>query len=152
MTLPSDASENIPLLVSTCAVIVNITFNALATDEISDYFVTLLTPSTATNALLANGTAVSSLEAFAPVPNSNFSYATLELVKGQDVTLDSETGFIAYVYGFGNIESFGYVAGASLENLNLQVVGDDETIGVIVQEGCVNSEVTFDVEFEVVPG
>jgi len=129
-----------------------ITFNALSTDQITDYFVTLLTPTSAINELSADGTTVSSLVAFTPVPNSDLSYATLDLVKGADLNVQSATGFIAYVYGFGNIESFGYVAGASLENLNLEVVGEDETIGLIVQEGCVNSEVAFDVEFEELPG
>lgn len=129
-----------------------ITFNALATDQITDYFVTLITPSSAIDELTVNGTAVSDFDTFSPVPLSDFSYSVLDLDKGVDVTVESETGFIAYVYGFGNIESFGYVAGASLENLNLELVGDDETIGVIVQEGCVDSQVTFDVEFEEVPG
>ena len=130
-----------------------ITFNALNAAQIEFYYVALITPTLATGELFLNGVQVESNFFFEQVPgNPDLSHVTVAIQQAEDVTVTSDTGFIAYVYGFGNIESFGYVAGASLENLNLEVVGDDETIGIIVEEGCVNSLVNFSVDFEVTPG
>ena len=43
------------------------------------------------------------------------SYAILDISQG-DHTITSDNGVIAYVYGYGNAESFGYSAGVSLQN------------------------------------
>lgn len=129
-----------------------ITFNALQATQITDYFVSVIVRTDDIDQLTLNGAPVAPSLFFGTPGDRDFSYATINIDRGEDYTLDSESGFIAYIYGFGQVESFGYVAGASLENLNLQLVGDDETIGVIVDEGCVNSLVDFKVDFEVEPG
>ncbi|MCE7990857.1 MAG: T9SS type B sorting domain-containing protein [Roseivirga sp.] len=129
-----------------------ITFNALEATQITDYFVSVIVRTSDIDQLTLNGVAVAPSLFFGTPGDRDFSYATININRGEDYTLDSESGFIAYIYGFGQVESFGYVAGASLENLNLQLIGDDETIGLIVDEGCVNSLVDFKVDFEVKPG
>jgi gliding motility-associated-like protein len=133
-------------------VLKQITFNALQAASITDYFVSVIVRTDDINQLRLNGNAVSSTLFFGTPGDRDYSYAAIGITKGEDYTLESESGFIAYIYGFGQVESFGYVAGASLENLNLEVVGDDETIGLIVEEGCVNSLIDFNVEFEVEAG
>jgi hypothetical protein len=47
----------------------------------------------------------------------NFSIARIEIIEGLN-QLSNPAGFAAYVYGFGPIESYGYAAGAALNNLN----------------------------------
>lgn len=128
-----------------------ITFNALTTPDIEDYFVTIITETSDISEIRLNGQNVDET-AFTVVPGTGFSQATVEIDKGADYTMISDEGFIAYIYGFGNIESFGYVAGASLENLNLEIVADDEEIDIITQEGCVDNLVDFELDFEVPPG
>ena len=129
-----------------------ITFNALTAQELDTYYVTIITDSDAIDQLSLTDVIIGPLD-FLPVPGaSNVSYANISIEKGRDYTLQSDNGFVAYVYGFGTIESFGYVAGAALENLNLQIEGDDETIGLIIQEGCKNSLVDFTAQLDVRPG
>lgn len=129
-----------------------ITFNALEAEQIDTYFVSVIVRTSDIDQVTLNGNPIASSLFFGTPGDREFSYATVNIDRGQDYTLNSESGFIAYIYGFGQIESFGYVAGASLENLNLQLVGDDETIGLIIEEGCVNSLVDFQVEFDLDPG
>ena len=57
---------------------------------------------------------------FLPVPgNEGYVYARVEIAEGVH-TLSNPDGVIAYVYGSGFIESYGYSAGASLSNLNFE--------------------------------
>lgn len=129
----------------------DITFNALETTAIDNYFVAIVTETSQVANIKLDGVTVDASE-FSAVTGTGFSAATIEITRGVDYNLNSESGFIAYIYGFGNIESFGYVAGAALENLNLQIVGDDEEIDIIVDEGCAGNVVDFNLDFEVVPG
>lgn len=129
-----------------------ITFNALEATQITDYFVSVIVRTSDIDQITLNDLPVDPLLFFSTPGDRDFSYATISINRGEDYTLDSESGFIAYIYGFGQVESFGYVAGASLENLNLELIGDDETIGLIIEEGCVNSLIDFKVDFEVEPG
>ncbi len=129
----------------------DITFNALTTEAIDDYFVTVITETSEIANITFNGAVINPVN-FTPVAGSTFSVASLGIDKGEDYNLNSEAGFIAYIYGFGNIESFGYVAGASLENLSLDIVGDDPDIAIIAEEGCVNNEIAFTADFEVPAG
>ncbi|OEK04351.1 T9SS type B sorting domain-containing protein [Roseivirga misakiensis] len=128
-----------------------ITFNALTANVIDNYFVTIITETAHIGDLTLDGNTIPSTD-FISVPGSGFSYANVGINIGEDYTLVSDAGFIAYIYGFGNIESFGYAAGASLENLDLVIVGDDPEIALIDTEACVNNEVEFTLDFEVPAG
>ncbi|WP_268121639.1 gliding motility-associated C-terminal domain-containing protein [Roseivirga pacifica] len=130
-----------------------ITFNALRASNITNYFLTIIVDRTATGNVMLNDAAVPTFR-FRNINGTDLAYASLNLSGGEDYTLESEDGFIAYVYAYGGIESFGYVAGASLENLNVQINAADPYLmeNVISQEACINSELTFTAEFEVKPG
>ncbi|MFY0594424.1 gliding motility-associated C-terminal domain-containing protein [Roseivirga sp.] len=128
-----------------------VTFNALTANVIDNYFVTVITESAEVNNITLNGTNIPAAD-FISVPGTGFSYANVDINIGEDYTLISEAGFIAYIYGFGNIESFGYAAGASLENLDLLILGEDPEISTIDTEACVNNEVDFRLDFEVPVG
>lgn len=129
-----------------------ITFNTLASGVIDNYYTTLITKTSSRSELTLNGSTLSNNNWTTLSSNPDLSYARINLIGDTDYTVISPDGFISYVYGFGVIESFGYAAGASLENLNLQVVGVDETIGLIVDEGCLNSATVFSADFETPPG
>ncbi len=129
----------------------DITFNALETTAIDNYFVAIVTETSEISNITLSSASIDASE-FTSVTGTAFSSAIIEIDKGVDYNLNSDAGFIAYIYGFGNIESFGYVAGAALENLNLQIVGDDEEIDIIVDEGCAGNVVDFNLDFEVIPG
>jgi len=95
-----------------------ITFNAPAIATISNYEVTIVAP-TASAALVQFGGA-SIANSFEPVPLSpGYSYATLRTSGGNHTITSDGKGFIAYVYGYGNNESFGYPTGAALGNLKI---------------------------------
>lgn len=125
-----------------------ITFNALASDVIDRYFLNVITPTDEVAGVLLNSNSVAS-EFSAFEPNPEISVAVIEVVKGQDITLTSsdERGFIAYVYGFGPIESFGYVAGSGLSNIDLQIIANDLAIGEVAPFACVDSQLVFFADF-----
>ncbi len=57
---------------------------------------------------------------FNPVPsNIIYSYSQNTITAGTH-TLVADSGFNAIAYGFGNIESYGYLAGANIKNLEVQ--------------------------------
>ena len=129
-----------------------VTFNTLRADVIDSYFTTVIAKTSSRTNTKLNGASINDSEWTALNSNPDLSYARLDLVGDRDYTLEAEDGFISYVYGFGNIESFGYAAGASLENLNLQVLGDDPQIGIIAEQACLGSDIQFEASFEVPPG
>jgi gliding motility-associated-like protein len=92
-----------------------VTFNAFTSAVISAYYLNVVTKTAYTNRFTIDGAAVTAQ--FNPVPsNPTFSYAQLNITQG-DHTLQSDSGFVAYVYGYGNDESYGYPVGANLTNL-----------------------------------
>ena len=129
-----------------------VTFNALESPQITDYTVTVFVKTGDIDQLTLEGTAVDPDEFITVRTVPEYAYANLKIEKGNDYTLKSESGFIAYIYGFGDVESFGYVAGVSLENLNLIIEGNDEQIGILAENGCINSEITFDAIFDTPTG
>lgn len=54
---------------------------------------------------------------FSQVPNSNYSYAQINVNAGVH-NIKASDGFNAIAYGFGRTESYGYAAGTNLKNLN----------------------------------
>ncbi len=121
----------------------NVTFNAFEVQEINRYFLTLITEAGATANVQLDGVNVSSqFQTF-----EDAAYATIQISRGNH-TVTADEGVIALVYGFGNVESFGYSAGVALENLNLEIKGEDQFIGSIADYACLNAEIDFDARFE----
>lgn len=124
-----------------------VTFNAFTVEAIDRYYLTLITDANSTNNILLDGVSISNQF----ITFEDAAYASISISRG-DHTIEAEGGVIAYVYGYGNFESFGYSAGVALENLNLQVQGDDEFISIIQDRACLNAEIDFTVEFITPPG
>jgi gliding motility-associated-like protein len=125
-----------------------VTFNTLESDVINSYYTTIITETASREEVKLNSSFINASEWNTLSANTEYSYARIDLLGNRNYTLEASNGFISYVYGFGNIESFGYAAGASLDNLNLEIEPNDEQIGILVSEGCIDSQITFDVLFE----
>ena len=104
-------------------------FSSVGVVGIVDHFVNILVPINAVNQTVLDGVNVGNQ--FNPVPgNPNYAYAQIKVEEGSHTLLNPE-GLIAYAYGSGFIESYGYSAGASLNNLNYEteVAYDFEVFG-----------------------
>lgn len=125
----------------------SVTFNAFVVQNIAKYYLTLITASDAVKDILLDGVDITNQFK----TEGDAAYASLSISQGNH-RLTAPEGVIAYVYGYGNAESFGYSAGASLENLNAQLLLADANLNIIVDEGCLNSDIDFKIQFETIPG
>jgi gliding motility-associated-like protein len=67
---------------------------------------------------------------WATIPsNPTYSFARRIVTQGSH-TLHSDSGVVAIVYGYGNVESYGYLAGANVQPLNVgfSIIVDNDTI------------------------
>lgn len=97
----------------------SITFNAIQLPSINRHYVNIIVKSDDSDQTLLDGQLIGN--SFQPVPeNPQFSFTRLPINQGVH-RLSNPGGFIAYVYGFGEIESYGYATGASLDNLNFEI-------------------------------
>ncbi|NVJ47383.1 MAG: gliding motility-associated C-terminal domain-containing protein [Cytophagia bacterium] len=124
-----------------------VTFNAFEVINIDRYYLTLIGEAGKTSDVLLDGNSVANR--FRTLGGS--SYARIEISRGNH-TIDASEGIIAYVYGYGDVESFGYSAGVALENLNLKIQGDDEYISIIQDEACLNADIVFTANYIVPVG
>ncbi|WP_200978830.1 hypothetical protein [Echinicola sp. 20G] len=122
----------------------DITFEAMNVVQISYHFVNVVVKKDAVNQTILDGNNIAS--AFQPVPgNTEFFYAKINISGGVH-HLKNPQGFIAYAYGFGDLESYGYAVGANLENLQFETAShydDFEVIGDNVT--CLGNEFSWTV-------
>ncbi|WP_194976560.1 gliding motility-associated C-terminal domain-containing protein [Aquiflexum lacus] len=118
-------------------------FSALQVEGIVNHFVNILVKSESAGQTILDGQNIGAQ--FQPVPgNPAYSYARVEIKEGSH-SLNNPDGVIGYVYGSGFIESYGYSAGASINNLNFEteVAYDFEVDGDRV--ACLGEEATWTV-------
>lgn len=97
----------------------SVTFNAIQLPVVTAHYVNIIAKTAAVGLTRLDGQNVGNR--FTPFPQQpEFSYARIPISQGVH-SLSNPEGFIAYVYGFGDVESYGYAAGASLDNLNFEV-------------------------------
>jgi gliding motility-associated-like protein len=93
-----------------------IVFQAFNTPAINQFYTNIVTETAFTGLVQLDGAAVTG---WATVPsNATYSYARKTLAMGSHV-LTSTEGVLATVYGFGDVESYGYLAGANITPLNV---------------------------------
>jgi len=121
----------------------SVTFNAIQLPEVRNHYVNIIVPTVASNLTRLDGQNIGNQ--FTPFPQSpEFSYARINISQGVH-RLDNPEGFIAYVYGFGVVESYGYAVGAALSNLNFEA---DPTYDFEVQGekvACLNQEGNWEI-------
>lgn len=104
-------------------------FSSVKVVGIVAHFVNILAKSNSAGQTVLDGVNIGNQ--FQPVPgNPTYSYARVKVSEGSH-TLSNPEGIIGYAYGSGFIESYGYSAGASLNNLNFEteVAYDFEVLG-----------------------
>ena len=95
-----------------------ISFNAMALPSITNHYINIVVKTGTENQTFLDGNNVGA--AFS-VLTSDPAYSVARVGISQGVhKISNKEGFTAYVYGFGQIESYGYAAGAALDNLNFQ--------------------------------
>ena len=116
------------------------TFHAFDVEDIDRYFLTLIKLSSDESDVLLDGVNIknrfSSFQAAA--------YASIEIQQGSH-TLEAPDGVIAFIYGYGSQESFGYSAGVALENLNVKIELGAENASPDLSEICINETIDFSV-------
>jgi PKD repeat protein len=123
-----------------------LTFNAINLPSITNHYVNVVVKAGTENSTFLDGQNVGGF--FSSLPGDpSFQYARINISQGVH-QLRNVKGFAAYVYGFGNLESYGYAAGAALDNLNFvadaayQFDVEGEKVACLNQEGnwSINSE------------
>ncbi|WP_226333214.1 PKD domain-containing protein [Echinicola marina] len=115
----------------------SVTFEAMSVQQIQYNYVNIIVASSAVDQTRLDGRDISG--EFSPVPfNPDYEFARINIYSGTH-KLSNPEGFIAYVYGFGEIESYGYSVGASLENLNFLVEPEYEFEVVGNKVACLNA-------------
>ncbi|MCY1718831.1 PKD domain-containing protein [Prolixibacteraceae bacterium Z1-6] len=93
----------------------DVTFVAYDSEIIQNYFVNIITLTEEINNIRLNGNSISgSFQAF---PEGKYSFAQITINPGTHriKNLNEDRGFLAYVYGYGGVESYGYGVGFNLD-------------------------------------
>lgn len=126
-----------------------ISFPTVTEGHIIHHYLTVVAKMSSASSITIDG--VSHANDFSPLPNnSDYGYAQMSINSGKHTIIDySQEGFIAYTYGTGVRESYGYTVGIAAKNLTepiLHVNGE-------YTEDCTQSCVGDSVEIAVVePG
>lgn len=123
-----------------------VTFNALEITVVDRYYLDMIVPASGVDFTILDGNNISEL--FSPVAgNDDFYFAQIDIEFGNH-TIESKDGFIANVYGYGNIESFGYATGVSLQNLKLKIESGEPGSDLTLKKDstCIGDPIEFSVE------
>ncbi|MDA1269580.1 MAG: PKD domain-containing protein [Bacteroidetes bacterium] len=141
---PSDpfATNGDPFMITyspTEQLLTQLDFNAISLPSIVNHYVNIVVKAGEENQTKLDGVAIgNSFQMLLGDPT--YKFAQIEISQGVH-KLSNPAGFAAYVYGFGNIESYGYAAGAALNNLNFETEQDyafdveGDNVACLNQEG-----------------
>lgn len=124
---PTDpfASNGDPFMITyspTEQLLTQLDFNAYSLPSIVNHYVNIVVKAGEENKTRLDGVQVGA--SFQMLPGDpSYKIARIEITQGVH-NLSNPSGFAAYVYGFGNIESYGYAAGSALNNLNFETKPD----------------------------
>lgn len=124
---PTDpfASNGDPFMITyspTEQLLTQLDFNAYSLPSIVNHYVNIVVKAGEENKTRLDGVQVGA--SFQMLPGDpSYKIARIEITQGVH-NLSNPLGFAAYVYGFGNIESYGYAAGSALNNLNFETKPD----------------------------
>jgi hypothetical protein len=115
------------------------TVNSLNLPNIDNNFINVLVKTAHTNLVTIDGVNVGGLFNVVAA-NPDFSYLQYQTNQGNHV-IRCDSGLVAYVYGFGERESYGYAGDVVLNNIALRIISSaDQTSGA---RECVDSLITF---------
>jgi len=93
----------------------DVTFVAYDSEIIQNYFVNIISLTTEVNNVLYDGNSIAGN--FTPFPEGKYSFAQMSIKPGTHRinNINPDQGFLAYVYGYGGVESYGYGVGFNLD-------------------------------------
>ncbi|WP_347840041.1 PKD domain-containing protein [uncultured Draconibacterium sp.] len=93
----------------------DVTFVTYKSDNISGYYVNIISLTSEVDNIRFDDTPIPA--DFTPFPNSEYSYAQKAISGGtyRIHNINQDRGFLAYVYGYGGVESYGYGVGFNLD-------------------------------------
>ncbi|WP_461790596.1 PKD domain-containing protein [Pedobacter sp.] len=97
--------------------------------NISKYFLNIIIKTVDIPGFTLDGAAISSQ--FKPIADGEYSYAVVDVTNsGDQHRLIASGGFVAIAYGYGQVESYAYLAGTDLKNLksNIQAFNSGSTV------------------------
>ncbi len=121
-----------------------ITFGTFQTQRTTSHYVNIVTATNDIASMTLDGNSISGR--FNVLSgNTNLSFARI-LVSYGTHTLKSKSGFIAYVYGYGDFESYGYSVGSRAVNLSKQMKINDipNSILPVLPQYCINKSINFE--------
>lgn len=118
-----------------------ITFYSPSIATLSRYSLSIISKTSEVQSITFDNASIG--HTFRSISGSDYSYSRINTVGGNH-TIRSNGGFIAYVYGFGHNESFGYATGASLGNLNVDFIVHDQNEATPIDSLCLGSEISFE--------
>lgn len=121
----------------------SIVFQAFNTPDIEDFYINVIAKTVYTNTVLLNGLPLSDWQVVPSKPL--YSYTSKRISRGT-YRINSPYGALTTVYGFGTIESYGYLGGANMRPLNVSYdfIIDEDTIAYDVfsaELGCMQNNV-----------
>jgi gliding motility-associated-like protein len=116
-----------------------IVFQAFNTTAINQFYTNIVTETAYTSQVQLNGAAITGWQTIPS--NTQYSYVRKNIPQGSHV-LTSPHGVLASVYGFGNVESYGYLAGANIQPLyvSFDIIIDGNPIPYDVFQDTLNCE------------
>lgn len=104
--------------------ITDLTFGTFQTPQVQDHFLNIVTLNEPNNLNSIELDGIAKGSQFTPmVGNNDYAFARLKIIDGTH-TLKADSGFIAHVYGFGTLESYGYPAGGNTLDLTEVITVD----------------------------
>jgi gliding motility-associated-like protein len=107
--------------------------------NILKYYLNIIIKTADASDLTVDDIAVTNLKAI----DNEYSYAVIDVTSSQDQhRIKASGGFVAIAYGYGNVESYAYLAGADVRNL-FQNISASTQSAKIVTSGCSNAAPKF---------
>ncbi|MEY4049284.1 MAG: hypothetical protein RL262_118, partial [Bacteroidota bacterium] len=100
-----------------------VTINSTGNAAIYAHYVNIVIPKNGASTLKIDGVVLTG--AVVHPADTNYLYFQPSLTTGSH-TISSDSGFNAIAYGFGNVESYGYNAGANVKDLNQQLTVENK--------------------------
>ena len=107
--------------------------------NITKYFLNIIIKTADAPSLRVDGAAVSGFKTI----DSEYSYVIIDVTSSSDQhRIVAKGGFVAIAYGYGNVESYAYLAGADVKNL-FQNITVNDTANNVLTSGCVSQPSKF---------